>query len=135
MAHPKQKTPFFAIGDRKIAITKFCDRDHLAIFFSSEDRRSPRDRDQKIADRSCLAYFRFSIHDSIISKNQNIFDSEYRFSNTVRARIDRERFFFFFSFFFFSPFCLCSIPEGGLFKYAVYLVNLPGGLIFPNVNG
>ena len=37
--------------DRKIAILKFRDRDHLAIFLSSEDRRSPRDREKKIADQ------------------------------------------------------------------------------------
>ena len=49
--------------DRKIAIVKFCDRDHIAIFYKKKDRRSPRDRekkiadrDQKIGDRSCLDY-------------------------------------------------------------------------------
>ena len=48
--------------DRKIAIPKFRNRDHLAILLSNKDRRSPRDRknkitdrDQKIGDRSCLA--------------------------------------------------------------------------------
>ena len=50
--------------DRKIAILKFCDHDHLAIFFSSDYRRSPHyceknidDQidDRAIGDRSCLA--------------------------------------------------------------------------------
>ena len=49
----------------KIAILKFRDRDQLAISFPSDDRRShrdrekkiaDRDRDQKMGDRSCLGY-------------------------------------------------------------------------------
>ena len=61
MANPKHRSQNFAIGDRNIAITIFCDRNNLEIFFSSEDRLSARDRekmiadrDQKIGDRSCL---------------------------------------------------------------------------------
>ena len=51
------------IKDRKIAIVKFRDRKHLAIIYSTEDRRSPRNHEKKIADqisdraigdRSCL---------------------------------------------------------------------------------
>ena len=48
--------------DRKIGVVNFRNCDPVAIFFLKQDRRSPRDRgkriadrDQKIGNRSCLA--------------------------------------------------------------------------------
>ena len=68
--------------DRKSAIVKFRDRDHLTIFLSCEDRRSPRDRETKIAtqivdraigDRSCLGNNNNSNNNNLIQPKTALF--------------------------------------------------------------